>query len=160
MNLQVLPGCLGSQMICFNWVLSEDGEEQTGERQLLYELESFLTMSICILPEFSFQKKLKSENMKYRGHYICVEHPVIYIVLFMYFINWQRERSFKKFWTHVGAGICKVTPDAGEGRWPDTKGGWGVHLCVHQDGWKHFPSMLPFSALLMTSALAWGTNIP
>lgn len=58
-----------------------------GEKQLLYELQSFLTMSICILPEFSFQKKLKSENMKYRGHYICVEHPVIYKVLSMYFIN-------------------------------------------------------------------------
>lgn len=36
----------------------------------------------------------------------------------------------------------------------------GVYLCVDQDGWKHLPSTLPPSALLMTSVLAGGTNIP
>lgn len=79
---------------CFHWALSEDGEEQTEGKQLLHELQAFLTMPTCILPEFRFQKKLKSKNMKPRGDYTCTEHPAMYKLLSMHFISWQRGRSF------------------------------------------------------------------
>lgn len=158
--LHALPECLGSQLTCFYWALGEDGWEQMEEKWLLQNYNHF---SQCLFASFLnlvFKINRRVKNMKYSRHSIYVENSVIYKLFSVHFISWQRGRPFKIFELIPKELEFAVTPDTGEGCSPDTKGGWGVYLCVDQDGWRHFPSTFPPSALLMTSALAWGTNIP
>lgn len=75
----------------------------------------------------------------------------------------KSEEPLNSLKSHTKAvGICEVALEAEEGCPAQCEGSRGyLPMCgAEQDGWKQLPSTWPPPALLMTSALASGTNIP
>lgn len=94
MNLWAYRCCLN--VWGHSWSLSlsskEDGEEQTERKQLLHELQAFLTMPTCILLNSRFQRNWRVKT--WNPEVIHAWNTLLCTNLSMHFISWQRGRSF------------------------------------------------------------------
>lgn len=127
-------------------------------------ITSYNYFSRCLFASFLdlvFKRNEIMKNMKYIRCYIYREYFAIYKRFCHAFHQLTKGKFFKNFqFIREGLEFAKWFLMLGKSAGPILREAEGVYLCVDQDGWKHLLSTLPPSALLMTSVLASGINIP